>query len=126
MNTPRKGLKAARNQQITYARECLASYDASGDTIFRVIARVHIEAARKLSTPKNFPLSEPLPMRYRAIYTGQIFSDNIGPIVGPAILDTESGRAYGRPDYSDMDVADTCRWLNGEHNVLNATYGVGD
>lgn len=47
----RKGLKAVRDQQIAYARECMANYEDSGESepIYKDIARIHVETARKLN-----------------------------------------------------------------------------
>lgn len=62
-------------------------------------------------------------MKYLAVYAGQMFALNAGDVnIGPGILDTSTGRFHRRPEYTDLDVADTCRWLNGNPNVVNAAY----
>lgn len=52
-------------------------------------------------------------MRYQAVYARHLFALGSGPAnLGPGILDTTTGKFHARPEYSDTDVADTCRWLN--------------
>jgi hypothetical protein len=34
---------------------------------------------------------------------------------GPAIIDHRTSRIFKRPDYSDIDLASVCRWLNERH-----------
>jgi hypothetical protein len=50
-------------------------------------------------------------MRYEAVYSNRAGRCPHPPVVG--IVDNRTGRFHPRPEYSDLELGATCRWLNG-------------